>query len=61
MATKNELAEALYADLKESYPSLTLSWVAEEAKKQIAGARPTGGPGMFLNSSLRKAGLLKDS
>lgn len=53
-----QLVRALYQDLKESYPSFTYDWLEAEAEKQIAGASPTGGPGMFLNNYLRKAGFI---
>ena len=58
--TIDELVNALYLDLKESYTSLTRDWLKAEAEKQLAGAKPTGGPGMFLNSYLKKTGLLKE-
>ncbi|KKM88986.1 hypothetical protein LCGC14_1253250 [marine sediment metagenome] len=56
--TVDELVEALYLDLKESYSSLTREWLKAEAEKQLAGASPTGGPGMFLKNYLEKADLL---
>ena len=57
--TIDELVNALYLDLKESYPSLTREWIKAEADKQIAGGIPTGGPGMFLNRYLKEVGLLE--
>ncbi|MBA7689179.1 hypothetical protein ES703_97682 [subsurface metagenome] len=57
--TVNELVEAAYLDLKESYSGLTKEWLLAEAKKQIDGEQPTGGMGMFLNKYLKEAGLLK--
>lgn len=56
---KRELIKALYQDLRESYPSLTYAWLLEEADKQLAGAKPTGTPGMYLNNYLGRTGLLK--
>ena len=53
-----ELIEALYKDLKESYPSLTLDWLRQEAESQLAGNPPRGGPSMFLNRYLKKLGKL---
>jgi len=58
--TVNELVNALYLDLKKTYTSLIRDWLKAEAEKQLAGANPTGGPGMFLNSYLKKTGLLKE-
>ena len=55
---QEKLVQALYRDLKKSYPSLTLEWLTKEAEKQIAGQPPTGGPGMFLNEPLKKAGYI---
>jgi len=57
--TVAEVVRALYLDMKESYPSLTMEWLAAEAEKQIAGEQPTGMPGMYLNRYLEEAGLLK--
>jgi len=51
------LCRALYADLHESYPSTTYVWLLAEADRLIAGGTPSGGPSMFLNSYLEKAGL----
>ena len=58
-ATVNELVKALYLDLRESYPSITEEWLKAEAKKQMAGGNPSGGPGVFINDYLSKLGLLK--
>lgn len=55
---KEEVVKALYQDLKESYHSLTYEWLLTEADKLLAGAKPTGGPGMFLNNYLIKMGLI---
>jgi len=57
MAQLDEVVEALYLDLRESYSSLTLEWVKAEAEKLIAGGTPTGGPGMFVDNYLKKFGL----
>jgi hypothetical protein len=53
-----QLVRALHQDLVDSYPTLTLKWLEEEAEKQLNGARPTGGPGIFLNDYLKKAGFI---
>lgn len=57
--SKEQLVRALYLDLRESYSSLTYEWLLAEADRQLAGSKPTGGPGMFLNNALAKAGLLR--
>jgi len=57
--TVDELVNALYLDLKDSY-GLTREYLKEEAEKQLAGGLPTGGPGMFLNRCLKQAGLLEE-
>jgi len=57
--TMKRLVEALYMDLRQSYPSLTLVWLMEEAESQLSGVHPRGGPGVFLNDYLRKAGFIK--
>ena len=56
--TVDEVVKALYLDLVESYPDLTLEWLKEEAEKQIAGRLPAGGPGMLLNRYLQKTGFI---
>lgn len=56
--TVDEVVEALYLDLKESYSDLTKEWLKTEAEKQIVGGIPAGGPGMFLNKYLKETGLL---
>ena len=60
IATVDEVVNALYLDLKETYTDITREWLKAEAEKQLAGASPTGGPGMFLNNYLKKTGLLKE-
>ena len=57
--TLDEVVNAAYLDLKESYLSLTREWLKAEADKQIAGENPAGGMGMFLNRYLKETGLLK--
>lgn len=57
---KKEIVKALYQDLKESYSSLTLDWLTQEADRLIAGGQPSGGPSMFLNSYLTKVGLIEE-
>lgn len=52
------LVRAAYEDAQKTWPSLTLDWLETEAANQLRGARPTGGPGVFLNDCLKKAGLL---
>ena len=59
MVTVDEVVNALYLDLKESYSSITREWLKAEAEKQISGSPPTGGPGMFVQDYLEKLGLLK--
>lgn len=58
--TLDELVTALHLDLSQSYPSLTREWLKAEAEKQIGGGNPSGAPGMYLNTYLRKSGLLKE-
>lgn len=54
-----ELAKAVYQDAKQTWTSLTWDWMERELEAQLAGERPTGGPGMFLNRYLKKAGILE--
>ena len=58
---KLELVKALYLDLRESYSALTYAWLLAEANRLLAGGEPAGGPSMFLNNYLIKAGLLSSS
>jgi len=57
-AKLRETVHDCYLDLRQSFYSLTETWLLEEASRQIAGTKPTGSPGMFLNDYLKKAGLL---
>ncbi len=57
--TVDEVVNALYLDLKESYSGITRESLKTEAERQLAGEKPTGGPGMFLNRYLKETGLLE--
>ena len=52
------LVRATWKDAKRTWP-VPWDWFEAEAEKQLAGAKPTGGPGVFLNDLLLKAGYVK--
>jgi hypothetical protein len=54
-----QLVHALWVDLHKTYPSLTETWLVEEAERQLRGEKPTGGPGAFLADYLHRAGFVK--
>ena len=54
---KRELVNALYLDLRESYPGITREWLEAEMDRLTAGGEPSGGPSMFLERYLKKTGL----
>ena len=56
---RKELCQALYDDLRQSYPNLTLSFVIE-VEKLLAGEEPKGIIQMFAQSYMFKLGLLKE-
>lgn len=48
------LVEAAYRDAVKTWPSLSLSYMQEQAKLILSGQKPTGGPGVFLEFALRR-------
>ncbi len=58
---QEKLVKAVFQDARETWTSLTWDWLKEEAEKQIAGSQPTGGPGVFLNDYLRRAGISQEN
>ena len=54
-AKTKELVVAVWQDARKTWSSLTLAWLMEEAERQLAGERPTGGPGVFLAEYLIRA------
>ena len=54
-----DLVCAVHQDLVKTYGTqLTRDWLMAEANCQLAGMLPKGGPGMFLNGFLIKAGYI---
>ena len=53
-----QLAEALYKDLRQSYPSMTREFVLAECESVSAGNKPDSIAGVFAEKMYRKAGLL---
>ncbi len=56
---KKELCYALYGDLRQTYPSLTLAKVRADVDELLAGNEPTGIIQMFAQPHLIQLGLLK--
>ena len=56
---KAEIIKALYLDLRESYPSLTLASVTTDVDRLIAGGDPTNVIQMFAHRYLVQLGLVK--
>ena len=54
-----ELVTAAWKDLRQSYSTLTLEWLQAEAERILNGEKPRGGPSMFLEGYLRRAGFIK--
>ena len=56
-----ELISAIYADARQTWPSITWEVLEEQAKKVMSGQKPQGGPGVFLEGYFKKAGFIKEA
>jgi len=52
-----KLVHAAWQDARRTWSSVTLEYMQEQASRILAGERPQGGPGVFLEDIMRRAKL----